>query len=183
MGSTRFKALHKNRAARTLVSMSIDTGAKDLGTVKVNAGSLGLWTATALVTGNMIGSGIFLLPASLAGYGGISLYGWGFSTAGALMVALVFAGLSRQVRGSGGPYAYTRAAFGDLPAFLVGWGYWVSMVAGNAAIAIALVGLLFIAVPIAIIRWVLRIDEIVLLLKHIDALLRSIDEKLGKNRP
>jgi APA family basic amino acid/polyamine antiporter len=93
-----------------------------------------------LVTGNMIGSGIFLLPASLAGYGGISLYGWGFSTAGALTVALVFAGLSRQVRGSGGPYAYTRAAFGDLPAFLVGWGYWISMVAGNAAIAIALVG-------------------------------------------
>jgi APA family basic amino acid/polyamine antiporter len=88
----------------------------------------------------MIGSGIFLLPASLAGYGGISLYGWGFSTAGALTVALVFAGLSRQVRGSGGPYAYTRAAFGDLPAFLVGWGYWISMVAGNAAIAIALVG-------------------------------------------
>jgi APA family basic amino acid/polyamine antiporter len=104
------------------------------------SGSLGLWTATALVTGNMIGSGIFLLPASLAGFGGISLYGWAFSTAGALTVALVFAGLSRQVRGSGGPYAYTRAAFGDLPAFLVGWGYWISMVAGNAAIAIALVG-------------------------------------------
>lgn len=109
---------------------------------QVNTGSLGLWTATALVTGNMIGSGIFLLPASLAGYGGISLYGWGFSTAGALTVALVFAGLSRQVRGSGGPYAYTRAAFGDLPAFLVGWGYWISMIAGNAAIAIALVGYL-----------------------------------------
>lgn len=103
---------------------------------------LGLWTATALVTGNMIGSGIFLLPASLAGYGGISLYGWGFSTAGALTLALVFAGLSKQVRGSGGPYAYTRAAFGDLPAFLVGWGYWISMVAGNAAIATALVGYL-----------------------------------------
>jgi len=107
-----------------------------------SSASLGLWTATALVTGNMIGSGIFLLPASLAGYGGISLYGWAFSTAGAMTVALVFAGLSRQVRGSGGPYAYTRAAFGDLPAFLVGWGYWVSMVAGNAAIATALVGYL-----------------------------------------
>jgi len=109
---------------------------------QAGSGALGLWTATALVTGNMIGSGIFLLPASLAGYGGISLYGWGFSTAGALMVALVFAGLSRQVRGSGGPYVYTRAAFGDLPAFLVGWGYWISMVSGNAAIATALVGYL-----------------------------------------
>lgn len=106
------------------------------------SGSLGLWTATALVTGNMIGSGVFLLPASLAGYGGISLFGWSLSTAGALTVALVFAGLSRQVRGSGGPYLYTRSAFGDLPAFLVGWGYWISMVAGNAAIATALVGYL-----------------------------------------
>jgi basic amino acid/polyamine antiporter, APA family len=103
--------------------------------------------ATALVTGNMIGSGIFLLPSSLASFGGISLVGWGFSAAGALTVALVFAGLSRQVSGSGGPYIYTRAAFGDLPGFLVGWGYWISMVAGNAAIAIALVGYLTVFFP------------------------------------
>jgi APA family basic amino acid/polyamine antiporter len=98
--------------------------------------------ATALVTGNMIGSGIFLLPASLAHYGGISLVGWTVSAIGAVAIALVFAALSRQVRGSGGPYAYTRAAFGDLPGFLVGWGYWISMIAGNAAIAIAFVGYL-----------------------------------------
>jgi APA family basic amino acid/polyamine antiporter len=104
--------------------------------------------ATALVTGNMIGSGIFLLPSSLAGFGAISLAGWGFSAAGALTLALVFAGLSRQVAGSGGPYTYTRAAFGDLPGFLVGWGYWISMVAGNAAIAIALVGYLAVFLPI-----------------------------------
>jgi APA family basic amino acid/polyamine antiporter len=104
--------------------------------------------ATALVTGNMIGSGIFLLPSSLAGFGGISLAGWLLSAAGALTVALVFAGLSRQVSGSGGPYTYTRAAFGDLPGFLVGWGYWISMVAGNAAIATALVGYLTVFFPV-----------------------------------
>lgn len=109
---------------------------------------LGLWMATALVTGNMIGSGIFLLPSSLAGFGGISLAGWLLSAAGALTVALVFAGLSRQVSGSGGPYTYTRAAFGDLPGFLVGWGYWISMVAGNAAIATALVGYLTVFFPV-----------------------------------
>lgn len=108
---------------------------------------LGLWMATALVTGNMIGSGIFLLPSSLAGFGAISLVGWIVSAFGALTVALVFAGLSRQVSGSGGPYIYTRAAFGDLPGFLVGWGYWISMVAGNAAIAIALVGYLAVFFP------------------------------------
>ena len=104
--------------------------------------------ATALVTGNMIGSGVFLLPAALGAYGGISLAGWVFSAVGALAVALVFAGLSRQVSGSGGPYVYTHAAFGDLPAFLVGWGYWISMLAGNAAIAIALVGYLVAFFPI-----------------------------------
>ena len=95
----------------------------------------------------MIGSGIFLLPSSLAGFGGISLVGWGVSAAGALALALVFAGLSRQVAGSGGPYLYTHAAFGHLPGFLVGWGYWISMVAGNAAIAIALVGYLSVFFP------------------------------------
>ena len=53
--------------------------------------ALGLWRSTALVVGNMIGSGVFLLPASLALFGGISLFGWAFSTAGAVLLALVFA--------------------------------------------------------------------------------------------
>jgi APA family basic amino acid/polyamine antiporter len=55
--------------------------------------------ATALVVGNMIGSGIFLLPSSLASYGGISIVAWVFTTAGALMLALVFARLGRGVSG------------------------------------------------------------------------------------
>jgi len=101
---------------------------------------LGFWTATSLVTGNMIGSGLFLLPAVLAGFGGISILGWIFSTAGALLLALVFAGLAQQVKASGGPYTYTRAGFGDALGFVVAWGYWISIIAGNAAIAIALVG-------------------------------------------
>jgi len=103
---------------------------------------LGLITATALVTGNIIGSGVFLLPSALAQYGGISLIGWLISGCGAMAIALVFAGLARQVSGSGGPYTYTRAAFGDLTGYLVAWGYWLSILAGNAAIAIALVGYL-----------------------------------------
>jgi APA family basic amino acid/polyamine antiporter len=109
--------------------------------------ALGFWTATSMVTGNMIGSGIFMLPASLAVFGGISIVGWLFSAAGSILLALVFAGLARQVRGSGGPYLYTRAAFGDLPGFLVAWGYWISIVAANAAIAIALVSYLSVFWP------------------------------------
>ncbi len=108
---------------------------------------IGLWTAVALVVGNMIGSGVFLLPASLAPYGGLSLVGWGVSTAGSVLLALVFARLARVSPAAGGPYAYTREAFGDLAGFLVGWGYWISTWCTNAALAIAFVGYLDPFVP------------------------------------
>lgn len=103
--------------------------------------------AVALVMGNMIGSGIFLLPASLAAYGGWSLVGWIVSTAGAMLLALVFARLSRLDPAAGGPYAYTRRAFGDLPGFLVAWGYWISMWAALGALSVAFVGYLDPFVP------------------------------------
>jgi len=103
---------------------------------------LGFWTAVALVMGNMIGSGVFLLPASLAPFGGLGLGGWLLSTAGAVLLALVFARLSRFNPAAGGPYAFTRAAYGDLAGFLVAWGYWISVWCANAALAVAFVGYL-----------------------------------------
>jgi APA family basic amino acid/polyamine antiporter len=103
---------------------------------------IGLWTAVALVMGNMIGSGVFLLPASLAAYGGLSLVGWVISAGGSVCLALVFARLARQSPDAGGPYAYTRRAFGDLAGFLVAWGYWISVWSANAALAVAFVGYL-----------------------------------------
>lgn len=101
---------------------------------------LGVWMATALIMGNMIGSGLFLLPSALAPYGGAALLGWGVSLAGALLLALMFArlGLERPMRG--GPYAYARAAFGDAVGFGTAWSYWVSTWCGNAAIAVAFAG-------------------------------------------
>jgi APA family basic amino acid/polyamine antiporter len=108
----------------------------------VTARTIGFWTTVALVMGNMIGSGVFLLPASLAPYGGVSLIGWLISTAGAMMLALVFARLARIMPATGGPYAYTRRGFGDLAGFLVAWGYWISMWCTNAALAVAGVGYL-----------------------------------------
>jgi APA family basic amino acid/polyamine antiporter len=101
----------------------------------------------ALVVGNMIGSGIFLVPAALAPYGGLSIVGWLISTAGALFLASVFADLSRLQPAAGGPYAYTRQAFGDLPAFLVAWGYWISIWTSLGALAVAFVGYLGSLVP------------------------------------
>jgi APA family basic amino acid/polyamine antiporter len=102
--------------------------------------SMGLWMATALVVGNMIGSGVFLLPASLAGTAGpVSILAWVFTGAGAILLALVFAGLGRQMPRTGGPYAYARRAFGDFIGFQTAWGYWIAVWAGNAAIAVAFV--------------------------------------------
>ena len=53
------------------------------------ARELGFWTAVALVVGNMIGSGVFLLPASLASYGGLALLGWIVSATGSVLLAMV----------------------------------------------------------------------------------------------
>jgi APA family basic amino acid/polyamine antiporter len=103
---------------------------------------VGFWTAVALVLGNMIGSGVFTLPASLAPYGGLSLAGWIVSATGSVLLALVFARLGRRDPAAGGPYAYTRRSFGDLAGFLVAWGYWISSWATNAALAVAFVGYL-----------------------------------------
>jgi len=96
---------------------------------------LGFWMATALVVGNIIGSGVYLLPAALAPYGANSLLAWLFTATGALLLAAVFAALSRAFPKDGGPYVYTRAAFGELAGFVVAFCYWVSVWVGNAAIA------------------------------------------------
>lgn len=103
---------------------------------------LGFGTAVALVMGNMIGSGVYLLPSSLASYGGLSLIGWVVTSAGSLLLALVFARLARLHPAAGGIYAYTRGAFGELAGFLVAWGYWLSIIATLAALAVAFVGYL-----------------------------------------
>ena len=98
--------------------------------------------AVSLVMGNMIGSGVFLLPASLAGFGGLSLLGWLVSATGAVCLALVFARLARFDPAAGGPYAFTRRGFGDFAGFLVGWGYWIAVWTSCAALAVAFVGYL-----------------------------------------
>ena len=99
--------------------------------------------ATALVIGNMIGSGIFLLPSSLAAEAGpASLLAWVFTGAGAMFLALVFATLGRAYLKTGGPYVYVRNAFGDLMGFWTAWSYWIALWVGNAAIATAFAGYL-----------------------------------------
>lgn len=101
---------------------------------------LGLWMATALVVGSMIGSGVFLLPATLAPYGAASLVGWGIALCGALLLAATFAKLAVHWPCTGGPYAYVRRSFGDIAGFGIAWSYWISIWSGMAAIAVAFAG-------------------------------------------
>jgi APA family basic amino acid/polyamine antiporter len=110
-------------------------------------GKLGLWMCLALVVGNIIGSGIFLLPASLAPYGWNSVVGWAMTAAGAMFLAVVFAQLARVFPQAGGPYVYPRVAFGELCGFLMAWGYWVSTWVGNVSIAIGTVASLAELIP------------------------------------
>jgi APA family basic amino acid/polyamine antiporter len=110
---------------------------------------LGIWMTTSLVIGNMIGAGIFLMPAALAEYGGISILGWLASSVGALLLATVFSKLSTMVKSkNGGPYAFSKIGFGDYVGFLVAWGYWIAVWVAMAAIAIAFVSAMSIFFPI-----------------------------------
>jgi arginine:agmatine antiporter len=102
--------------------------------------SLGLMACTAIVVGNMVGSGFYLSPSALAPYGALSLVVWIAMGAGALCLGLSFARLARMAPATGGPYAYTRLAFGDFAGFLVAWGYWISIWASLPAIAAAFTG-------------------------------------------
>lgn len=122
---------------------------------------LGLWLLTALVAGNMIGSGVFLLPSSLAHFGTIGILAWGFTAIGAIFLALVFAQLSRLIPKVGGPYAYCREGFGNCVGFLVAYNYWIAVWVGNAAIVVAFTAYMSVFWP------VLRVN-------HYDAFLVSL---------
>jgi amino acid transporter len=101
---------------------------------------MGLSSLTLFVALNMMGSGIFLLPSSLAGIGSISIFGWLISTAGALAMAITFSRLSFLCPKEGGMYAYARDGIGEYAAFTETWCYWLSLWVGNVAIAVSGIG-------------------------------------------
>ncbi|WP_409305686.1 amino acid permease [Peribacillus sp. SCS-155] len=118
---------------------------------------LGFWILTALVTGNMVGSGIFMLPSSLAKLaspGGV-LAAWGITGFGVLMLALVFGNLAiRKPELTGGPQIYAKELFRPgsiaslLSGFMSSWGYWIGNFAGNVAIITTFAGYLSAFFPI-----------------------------------
>ncbi len=118
------------------------------------ARALGLTMCTALVVGNTIGVGIFMLPASLAPYGMNALPAWLITTVGCVFIAWVFAGLARTFPDDDGPYAYTARAFGGGIAFVLMWCYWVSTWVTNAVLATGVVGYLSFFFPVlGVDRW------------------------------
>jgi amino acid transporter len=91
----------------------------------------------------MVGSGFYLSPSAVAPYGNLAILMWVVMGAGAICLGLTFAKLARLVPATGGPYAYTRMAYGDFAGFLIAWGYWISIWASLPVIAIAFAGALF----------------------------------------
>jgi arginine:agmatine antiporter len=108
---------------------------------------MGLLQATMLVAGNMIGTGVFLLPVNLAHVGGIAIFGWLIATAGVAALGLTFAKLGELNPQPGGPYAYARDFLGPYAGFQTNYVYWFGNWIGNIAIAVAAIGYLAELVP------------------------------------
>lgn len=97
--------------------------------------ALGLTSATGLVVGSIVGTGVFTMPAVLAGAGTIGIFVLAVIAVGAMLLAVLFGQLTKRIPNSdGGLYAYARHEFGDFSGYLVGWCYWIQTWAGNAAI-------------------------------------------------
>lgn len=119
--------------------------------------SLGFWILTALVVGNMVGSGIFMLPRTLsevASPAGV-LLAWGLTGSGVLATALVFGNLIiRKPELTGGPQIYAKELFKSgskasiFTGFLTSWGYWIGNLAGNIAIITTFAGYLSTFFPV-----------------------------------
>ncbi|HCW53435.1 MAG TPA: amino acid permease [Clostridium sp.] len=101
---------------------------------------ISLFMATMLVCGNMIGSGVFMLPATLAQISGplATIIAWILTTIGSILIAISFANLGSKFPSTGGAYQYTKEAFGEFAGFLSAWLYWNGSWIGNAAIIVSI---------------------------------------------
>jgi basic amino acid/polyamine antiporter, APA family len=127
----------------------VNKGRPIIAIIKNNAHprKLGFFMCVALVMGNMIGSGVFLLPASLAPYGWNAVAAWGITISGAMTLAYVLARLTTALPDHRGPIGFVTHAFGAVPGFLVGWIYWVSIWTAVVTIAVAGVSYLSTLIP------------------------------------
>lgn len=113
----------------------------------MGARKIGPGLATFVVANNMIGSGFFLLPASLAASGAITVFSWIAGTVLALVLGGAFARLARDYPDLSSADDYVRPALGRDASFLASTLYWVSSWIGNNAIAVAAFGYLVTLIP------------------------------------
>jgi APA family basic amino acid/polyamine antiporter len=103
---------------------------------------MGFWSTTSLVAGSQIGTGIFLLPAALVGFGAAGLSSWMITATGAMLLALVFARLCRAIPKTGGPHTFIEHAFGRTLGFFSAWTYWVISWLSSTMVVISVISYL-----------------------------------------
>ncbi len=101
---------------------------------------IGFWPLFAVVIGSQVGSGVFMLPSSLAPYGLYGIFGLMIAAFGAISLAVTFASLSALYPRTGGPHVYVKESFGDVAGFFTGWTYWVISWVSTTAVIVAAVG-------------------------------------------
>jgi arginine:agmatine antiporter len=109
---------------------------------------LGWGLAALVVAGNMIGSGVYLLPATLAPVGSSSVVGWGVAGLGAVTLALVFAALGRLQPDADGLSGFAERGLGRFFGFQTALAFWTACLVGNVAIAVAATGYLAFFFPV-----------------------------------
>lgn len=108
---------------------------------------MGVLGATALVAGSMIGSGVYLLPATFGAMGSISILGWIAATVAALAIAGLFAALGAAAPEARGLAGYVQAGLGRFAGVVTTVVYWSLCWFGNVAIALAVAGYAGFLVP------------------------------------
>ena len=101
---------------------------------------LGKWMSLAMVVGSMVGSGIYLLPTTLAPFGPNIVVAFLLTGFGTMCLAFALARLA--ARFPGGPFVYVDQAFGEMAAFVTLWCYTLSQVTGVGGVAVAVAGAL-----------------------------------------
>jgi basic amino acid/polyamine antiporter, APA family len=108
---------------------------------------MGIVLLTLFVSGTIVGSGVYMLPASLANFGSIGLLAWVLTAIGAIFLALVFAKMGALFPAKGGPYAYAHAEFGDYIGFQTAYCYWIAAFVGNASLIPPIIGYVSVFFP------------------------------------
>src|SRR6476469_7313555 len=101
---------------------------------------LGKWMSAAMVIGTMVGSGIYLLPTTLAPFGPNLIVAFLLTGFGTMCLAFALARMAAKIEG--GPFVYIERAFGEHTAFVTLWSYTLSQVTGVAGVAVAVAGAL-----------------------------------------